>query len=251
MISVITVNRNNAIGLKKTIESVICQAYRDFEFIIIDGASTDESPEIIKEYRNYLKYTVSEPDSGIYNAMNKGILNSSGDYLLFLNSGDWFCDEGVLEKAAPYLKNYDVISGDIDIYDDGKWHCMQSEDKVTIGHFFRLSLYHQATFISRELFNREGLYNEEFQSTGDYEFFIRTLLKNNGSYSHIPVKISNFVADGMSNDPKLKESNAKEWRKSWSLNFSENIFEELKSFNELVNSDELDWAKKINKLLPF
>lgn len=251
MISIITVNKNNAAGLQRTIDSVMSQTSRNYEFVVIDGASTDESTAVLEKHRKDLSYSVSEPDTGIYQAMNKGIRHSTGNYLLFLNSGDWLHDAGVLEAVTPYLRDYDVISGDIDIYDQGKWHAMQSEDKLTVGHFFRLSLYHQVTFISRDLFNRYGLYDESFVSTGDYEFFIRTLLRNNGTYRRIPVKVAKFIADGISNNEAFKELNQKEWKMSWARNFSDTVFHELKQYNELLTSRELLWAKRINKLLPF
>ncbi len=98
-LSIITVNRNNDTGLKKTIDSVISQTYNDFEFIIIDGASTDSSAELIRKYSSYLSYWISEPDNGTYHAMNKGIRVSAGDYCLFLNSGDYLLDDKVLERT--------------------------------------------------------------------------------------------------------------------------------------------------------
>lgn len=89
-LSIITINRNDAQGLEKTLESIWKkQSFKDFEHIIIDGASTDNSINIIKKYASHLSYWVSEPDKGIYNAMNKGIIKAKGNYLLFLNSGDW------------------------------------------------------------------------------------------------------------------------------------------------------------------
>ena len=85
-LSIITINYNNCDGLRKTIESVIAQTTRDFEYIVIDGGSTDGSVDVIKEYADYIDYWVSEPDKGIYNAMNKGTRAAHGDFLLFLNS---------------------------------------------------------------------------------------------------------------------------------------------------------------------
>lgn len=87
-ISIITINYNNASGLEKTIRSVVEQTYNEYEYIIIDGASSDKSKEVIQEYQRYIDFWCSEKDSGIYNAMNKGIQKASGEYLLFLNSGD-------------------------------------------------------------------------------------------------------------------------------------------------------------------
>ena len=94
--SIITVNYNNLEGLKKTVESVKNQTYQKFEYIVIDGGSYDGSLEFIKDNESLLDYWVSEPDSGVYQAMNKGIEKATGEYLLFLNSGDHFCNTKVL-----------------------------------------------------------------------------------------------------------------------------------------------------------
>jgi acetyltransferase-like isoleucine patch superfamily enzyme len=120
-LSIITINRNNAAGLRKTIESVVSQTYTDFEYIIIDGASTDDSVNIIKEYAEATLpcgeglgerlYWVSEPDKGIYNAMNKGILKANGEYCLFLNSGDWLYDNDVLNDVFSISPTEDIVYG--------------------------------------------------------------------------------------------------------------------------------------------
>ena len=111
--SIITVNYNNKEGLRRTIESVIHQTFHDYEFIIIDGGSTDGSMDVLKEYDAQINYWVSEPDSGIYNAMNKGIAKAKGEYLNFMNSGDCFYTADVLEKVSLYNSNADFIVGTI------------------------------------------------------------------------------------------------------------------------------------------
>ncbi len=250
-VSIITVNLNNADGLLTTIKSVVEQTNRNFEFIIIDGASSDKSQQVIEQYKDDFTYSVSEKDTGIYHAMNKGITKANGEYLLFLNSGDWLNNEQVIENILPYLNNFDVISGDIDIFDNNQWHSMQSENEITTHLFLRISLYHQATFISKRLFETYGLYDESFRSTGDYEFFIRTLLKNNATYSHAPFKISNFVANGISNNSDFMAINLVERERSWENNFSSIIINEIKAYYKLVNSEELKWGRRVNKLIPF
>jgi glycosyltransferase involved in cell wall biosynthesis len=251
LISIITINKNNASGLRKTLESVVGQNSVVYESIVIDGGSDDESVNIVKEYQKHIKYWVSEPDTGIYHAMNKGIRCSSGDYLLFLNSGDWLSDSNVLTKVFHELYDADVISGDIDIYDKGQWHFMKSEEKITVNYFFRLSLYHQVTFIAKSLFLKYGMYREDLKYAGDFEFFIRTLLKNNGSYRHVPIKIANYIADGVSNNPSCKSEILKEWNKAWQFNFNDRIFNELKEYIQLDNSEVLEWGRRINKFMPF
>ena len=110
-LSIITVNLNNKDGLQKTIDSVISQTYKDFEWIIIDGGSTDGSKELIENYSDYVSYWVSEPDKGIYNAMNKGIKQSHGEYLQFLNSGDIFIEDNTLKQVVSQLVNEDIVFG--------------------------------------------------------------------------------------------------------------------------------------------
>lgn len=110
-LSIITVNLNNREGLRKTIESVICQSFSDYEYIIIDGGSTDGSKELIELYQNKVTYWISETDKGIYNAMNKGIKTGKGDYCLFLNSGDWLVNSTVIEKEFSDSKQADIIYG--------------------------------------------------------------------------------------------------------------------------------------------
>lgn len=110
-LSIITINFNNEKGLKKTLESVSIQTYKNFEFIIIDGGSTDNSVNIIKEYQPIITYWLSEPDKGIYNAMNKGIAQAHGEYCIFMNSGDTFYDASTIEKSLPYLDGTAIVSG--------------------------------------------------------------------------------------------------------------------------------------------
>ena len=112
-LSVITINFNNKEGLAKTIVSVVGQTTRDFEWIIIDGGSTDGSRELIENNSDYITYYVSEPDKGIYNAMNKGIVASHGEYLLFLNSGDYLYNKDVIEQVIPLLRDKDIYVGRI------------------------------------------------------------------------------------------------------------------------------------------
>ena len=101
-ISIITINYNDAKGLYKTIQSVINQSFDNYEFIIIDGGSTDDSLTIIDQYKTKIDYFISEPDTGVYNAMNKGIKIAKGEYLIFMNSGDGFYDENVLSKVTAF-----------------------------------------------------------------------------------------------------------------------------------------------------
>ena len=108
--SIITINYNNADGLRRTIESVVSQTYADYEYLIIDGGSTDGSVNAIKEYEDKISYWVSEKDGGIYNAMNKGVKVAHGEYLIFMNSGDVFYNDRVIERIESSQRTDDIIS---------------------------------------------------------------------------------------------------------------------------------------------
>lgn len=110
-ISVITINYNNHDGLKKTIQSVVSQSYNDIEYIIIDGGSTDGSVDLIKEYNDKIDYWISETDNGCYHAMNKGVKVASGEYVIFMNSGDYFYADDIIEYFVNSNPSEDVLCG--------------------------------------------------------------------------------------------------------------------------------------------
>jgi len=200
-LSIITINRNNSDGLKRTIESVVCQTFRDFEYIVIDGASTDGSVEVIKQYEDKITYWVSEPDSGIYNAMNKGIAKARGEYCLFLNSGDWLESNQTVASFIDYKPSDDIIIGNINNIIDNKITLNRTASKEEFGfeHFYRGGfLPHQATFIKRQLFFEYGLYNENLYIASDFEFLVKVLLKGNATYDHIDIVIANYDMTGIS-----------------------------------------------------
>lgn len=197
-ISIITINLNNKDGLKKTIESVINQTvYDKVEYIIIDGGSTDGSIDVIKENLDKFSFWVSEKDNGIYNAMNKGIKVSTGDYLLFLNSGDYLKENNVLEKALPYLE-YDVVYGNewkVNERYKGPYEA-KYPDKLDEGFFRRTSLPHQSTFIRAELF-KENTYSETFKIISDWKFFIEAF-RSGKTYKHMPFIVAVYDCSGFS-----------------------------------------------------
>lgn len=200
-LSIITINRNNYKGLQKTIESVVTQSCSDFEYIIIDGASTDSSVELIEGYKEHISYWVSEPDHGVYNAMNKGIKIARGEYLLFLNSGDWLYDDKVI---SDFMKNdftEGIVAGNLMNWDDGKesLRVFYQPNELEFKYFYQdTAMAHQATFIKKELFSKFGLYNENHLYVSDWEFFIVALVINNCSYSYFDRTISYYDLSGMS-----------------------------------------------------
>jgi glycosyltransferase involved in cell wall biosynthesis len=203
LISVITVNKNNAAGLEKTISSVTNQSFSGFEFIVIDGNSSDTSKEIITLYKGKINYWVSEPDAGIYQAMNKGIAAAKGKFLLFLNSGDTLLDAHVLSKVSKELNDTDIVTGDLVIREkNGNCTIEVSPDAPDVYHMMFSSIWHPAAFIQKKLFNKIGYYREDFKIAGDYDFFVRAIVKNKSTFKHLPIPIALFESDGASNDPK-------------------------------------------------
>ena len=196
-LSIITINRNNAAGLRKTIESVVSQTFTDFEYIIIDGASTDESVEVIKEYADKITYWVSEPDKGIYNAMNKGIIKANGEYLQFLNSGDWLCTNIILQSVFDLKKTEDILYGsDMLYYSENKKVLKKYPSNITFSFLYKGTISHQGTFIKRSLF--DILYNENFIIVSDWEFYMRKIILENSTTYYLDIPTVYFDMHGLS-----------------------------------------------------
>ena len=219
-LSIITINYNNAEGLRKTLASVASQTYADIEHIIVDGGSTDGSVEVIREYEQSLTSRLSplasnlkwlsEPDSGIYNAMNKGIKMANGEYLLFLNSGDYLVDADTLKNVFADADDVDIIYGDrINVWKDGLERNRDSFPDHITGYFlYRGMISHQASFIKSDLFVKYGLYREDLKYGADWEFFLRTFLLYNCTYQHIYQNVVYFDCLGISS---VAENNKEMW----------------------------------------
>ena len=210
-LSVITINYNNAAGLEKTIESVIQQTYTDFEFIIIDGASTDGSVDVIKKYSEKISFWVSEKDKGIYNAQNKGVDKAKGEYCLFLNSGDYLISDDIIEKVFSKKHTEDIIYGDMMIdKGDGKLYCGKHPEEITFDFMMYTTMWHPVSFIKRVLFEKHGYYNEKLKITADYDFFLNMIIVHKASTKHIPEAISVFNTFGIGSDKKHKQLHEEE-----------------------------------------
>lgn len=231
-LSIITINRNNADGLRKTMESVFVQTYRDFEYIVVDGASTDESVDVIRAYAlptEGLDFKwISEPDTGIYNAMNKGIEIASGKrvvnsfnrsklvegknkgkedgYILMLNSGDYLVDEHVIERILPELKGTDIIQGNVITVCDG--HEIVSKgygrSEITFIDVMKNHFLHQASFCRRELFEQYGYFDESYKINGDTVFYAKCLGFGKATFRYVDQNVAYFDATGISTDPDGK-----------------------------------------------
>jgi glycosyltransferase involved in cell wall biosynthesis len=169
--SIITIVKNNVNNIAKTIESVISQQFRDYEYIVIDGGSSDNTVEIIKKYDAFIDYWTSEPDSGISDAFNKGIVLSCGEYIQLLNAGDTYIDMEVLGLVNKFSCEA-VVTGyarlDASKLPDSY---LQNHDPLRK----RSLLSHQASFVRRDVYYEIGLYNVQYKVRMDYDFWLRTL----------------------------------------------------------------------------
>lgn len=247
-LSIITINYNNAEGLRKTLASVASQTFRDFEHIIVDGGSTDGSVEIIEAYASdvarkasssvptggdgcyaavysqdstsaedaqplaqqdttspkatqpYKVRWLSEPDNGIYNAMNKGARCAIGEYLLFLNSGDWFSGDDVLKGVVPFLQGYDLIYGNLYHYENGTITNGVYIDPqyISFDSMRKTSLPHPCTFIKNKAFVLVGGYDELYQIISDWAFMMKGIFKFNLSINRIPNYVTVYDTTGIS-----------------------------------------------------
>lgn len=208
-LSIVTINFNNLEGLKKTMESVFAQLCKDFEYIVIDGASTDGSAEYIKEHAEELTYWVSEKDTGIYNAMNKGIRMATGEYCQFLNSGDCLIDKNVIEKMLNELKQNQYISvlyGNMrKVLPNGKIlrdRCCSISNEVTLNMFYRGCLNHSPAYIKRELFEKYGFYDETLKICSDWKFYMQSIVLGGEIVKHADVDVTLFDMTGISETHK-------------------------------------------------
>lgn len=203
-VSIITVNFNNLKGLQKTMESVYSQKYSTMEYIIIDGGSTDGSKEFIQSHQDRLSYWCSEKDRGIYDGMNKGIAKAKGEYILFLNSGDYFCSQTVLNDIfKDKIFNDDLLIGRQLYIDKSGRKGISPKLKVSdfsITYFLSSTIPHQATFIKRNLFEKIGYYDTSYKVSADWVFWIKAIVENKCTVQIINKKISYMEEGGVSSD---------------------------------------------------
>ncbi len=200
LLTIVTTNLNNFKGLQKTFASVFFQSFSDFEYIVIDGGSTDGSVELIKNNQAKIAYWQSQKDEGIYQALNQGIKRARGKYLLFLHSGDYLLDPEALNRVF-------IIKPDTDIvYADAKrlnFHTNQPEiyrqpDFLSKLFFYRYSLCHQAMFFKRELFDKFGFYREDLKIVADWAFNLQLFLSKTCTWRHLATPIVYFDQTGIS-----------------------------------------------------
>ncbi|WP_230406417.1 glycosyltransferase family 2 protein [Flavobacterium fluviale] len=234
-LSIITINYNNIDGLKRTVESVLNQSWRDFEYIIIDGGSTDGSDAYIESQSGNIDFWISETDKGVYNAMNKGIVKATGEYLLFLNSGDHFFNNEVLKQNYKYLGLRDIIYFNLQVSGENREFVKKYPNELSFSYFMKSTLPHPATFINASLFDKVGLYDESLRFVSDWKFFIESICKFNSSYIWIDTVLTKFYLDGLSSDFKNHDTISCEVESVLKSNFQAFILDS----NELIELNEL------------
>lgn len=203
-ISVITVCYNSARTLERCLQSVAQQDFSEIEHIVIDGASTDGTKEILERFRSRLSYLVSEPDNGIYDAMNKGLAHTTGDIVCFLNADDQYASTNVLSKVASQIRyhNIDALIGDVSFF--------HQENLTRTVRRYRSDRFsperlawgwmpaHPALFLRKELVRRVGLFRIDYRIAGDFEFIVRVFYGHEVRYRHIPEVLVHMQTGGAS-----------------------------------------------------
>lgn len=199
MISIITIVRNQEQYIEETIKSVIIQSVPDLEYIIIDGASSDGTLEIINKYKDKISIIISEKDNGIYDAINKGIKLAKYPLIGLLNSSDVYVP-GILKKVVELFYDHpvDVMYGDIMFKEEEL-----NEEFISIGianhHALKhsMSIFHPSTFISKNTYKNFGTYNLLYESASDYDYLLRLYL-NNLQFQYLPEIVTIFRKGGKS-----------------------------------------------------
>lgn len=195
-VSIITINLNHADGLARTFQSIKAHKQFDYEYLVIDGGSTDGSVEVIKGFSEKIDYWISEPDKGVYNAMNKGIHAAKGEYCYFLNSGDTLAEPQSLCNLLDGSDNEDIIYGNM--IHGGPESLEKGPSTISFQHFFNGSIYHQSALIKRELLTTEGLYNESLKIVSDWEFFVKAIFFKNCTTRYVDTSVARYETGGLS-----------------------------------------------------
>jgi len=257
LLTLITINYNNAVGLERTLKSVCDQNISNLEYIVIDGGSNDGSKEIIERYKSRVNIRISEPDTGIYNAMNKGIAKASGSYILFINSGDELNGVDSLQNAMPHLDGTDLIFSNLMLISKEMETVKLYPDKLTFQYFLNDSLPHPATFIKKKLLDDVGGFDEHLKVCSDWKFFMIALFKSDASYKHLSQTLSRFYLDGLSSSAKGREIIVYEKKQILNTHFAGFLdlideWKESRNLKIIVESSRLiKYAKKLGFLKPL
>lgn len=219
-LSIVTINRNNAVGLEKTMRSVASQTFKEFEYIVVDGASTDGSADVIKKMESefaHLKW-VSEPDKGIYNAMNKGIRMAKGDFIQILNSADCLASDDVTERMLESLEKEDrpsILYGNmVKCFPDGHRmvdKCFAGQEITMLG-MYTGTLNHDPAYIRRDLFEKYGYYDESLKIVSDWKWYMQAIVLGGEKPRYVDIDVTLFDMSGISENSENKEKIRKERR---------------------------------------
>lgn len=228
LVSIITVVLNGEDTLEQTIESVINQTYLNIEYIVIDGGSTDGTQNIIKKYEDRISFWISEPDQGLYDAMNKGIKISGGEIIGIINSDDWY-EPNAVELVVNTFSLYpdkEIFHGDrYDVLNDSSKIIRKFHPSSFKFMYYGMTFNHPSMFIHRNIY-KQSLYNINLSVYADYEFVLTQFLKKKNSFHYIPEAYVNYRLNGISSRLKLMNSLYEGFisRKNAGQNIFENIF---------------------------
>lgn len=200
LISIITVVYNGSKTLEQTIQSVINQSHTNIEYIIIDGGSTDGTIDIIQKYEKEISFWISEPDKGLYDAMNKGISYAKGELIGMINSDDWYEPNAVELIVKSYIENPSkrIFHGDrFDILEDGTRIVKRFHPSSFKFIYYGMTYNHPSMFVHKEVYKNE-LYNINLRALSDYEFVLKQYLRERNNFIYLPEAYVNYRLDGIS-----------------------------------------------------
>lgn len=250
-LSIITINYNDQKGLEDTFKSVFAQTHQQFEYVVIDGGSTDGSKELIEQHADKIDYWVSEKDTGIFNAMNKGIKTAKGAYLLFLNSGDTFYNHEVLQQAVQQISNeHQIYYGDVQrVFNDGTTTIKTYPKELKFSFFVDSAIAHQSAIVKRTLFEKVGYFNENYKVFADWEFFVCAICKYDVPYKHLGLIVANYDMSGISSDTSTQKKYSLERENTFKKYFS-HFYEDglaFVEFKQLLNNPRMKLFLKIDQ----
>lgn len=247
-VSVITINYNNSAGLEKTINSVLSQSSSEYEFIVIDGASTDGSVDLIKKNASRINYWVSEKDAGIYDALNKGVNKATGDYLIFLNSGDYFYDNKVVEAFGVFASsnNKKVIYGNSNFIEkDGTSRVVCPPAKLDLNFWYADTVNHQAIFFKRELFLKYGDFDIQYKYAADFDCLFKIYMKEPSEFVYWNQLVCHYDNTGLTSTYEVHKVLFKERKQIIQKFTSRQEFKEMR----LAYFKTLSFSKKLQIII--
>ena len=244
-ISIITATYNSASTVRDTLASIAAQSYRPIEHIIVDGLSTDDTLNVVREFP-HVDLVIAEKDSGIYDAMNKGILHSTGEIVGILNSDDIYTSTSVIERVMKLFedKSVDAVYGDLQYVDKNNLNRIVRTWKA--GEFERRKFFygwmppHPSFFVRKEAYEKWGMFNLKLRSAADYEIMLRFLFRYNARVKYLPGVLVKMRVGGVSNNTLRNRLNAnREDRLAWKLNnlspkFFTLILKPLRKINQFL-----------------